>query len=73
MKFAISYYAVTTRVRKKMNPESSLSQCIQGSMKKTVHVAARLKGFDAPTVWQEFTPLAIQNKVLTWYLPTLLF
>jgi hypothetical protein len=33
-------------------------------MKPSVQVARRLKGFDAPTVWGEFTPLAIQNKAV---------
>jgi kynurenine---oxoglutarate transaminase / cysteine-S-conjugate beta-lyase / glutamine---phenylpyruvate transaminase len=32
------------------------------SIKKTLMTSARLVGFDAPTVWQEFTPLSNRLK-----------
>ena len=32
--------------------------------KKSVQVARRLHGFDAPTVWGEFTPLAVQHRAV---------
>lgn len=32
---------------------------LSGLVRRTMATAARLKGFDAPTVWMEFTPLAV--------------
>lgn len=43
-----------------------MSTCdiLSKSTPRAVTTAARLKGFDAPTVWSEFTPLANQHKAV---------